>query len=205
MVLKWISQLALKGWGMPNLQAEFDFSDSEEKAMKFGKIVVGIAGVLSAVIAFAGGNPEHVKFPNGYEKSFTHYVTMNRAASPAVAKMYANAAALESYRKGQPAASGSIVIMEVHKPKKDAAGNVVVGSDGVNETDGLAAIAVMERRDNWPAGYTSGDRVGTWGFAIYNPDGTPKENDLACVTCHSPLEKQDFLFSHQKLVDFVNR
>ena len=190
---------------MPGLYAKYDYSDIQETVMKFGKVVVAIAGALSAVIAFAGGNPEHVKFPNGYETSFTHYVTMNRAGSQAVAKMYANPVALESYMKGQPAAAGSIVIMEVHKPKKDADGNVIVGSDGVNETAGLAAIAVMERRDDWPAAYASGDRVGTWGFAIYNPDGTPKENDLACVTCHSPLEKQDFLFSHQKLVDFVNR
>ena len=173
--------------------------------MKFGKLVIATAGVLSALVAFAGGNPEHVKFPAGYDKSFTNYTKMNRAGSPAVAKMYANEVALNSYRKGQPAAAGSIVVMEVYKPKKDAAGNVIVGSDGVNETDALAAIAVMERRDNWPAAYAAGDRVGTWGFAIYNPDGTPKQNDLACVTCHTPYEKQDFLFSHQQLMDFAKR
>jgi hypothetical protein len=171
--------------------------------MKYGRIVIAVSGMLLAWMAFAGGNPEHVKFPADYNEAFTNYTKMNRAGSAAVAKMWANDVAVESYRKGRPAAPGSIVVMEVYKPKKDSAGNVIVGSDGVNEIAALAAIAVMERRDNWPGAYSAGDRVGTWGFAIYNPDGTPKANDLACVTCHTPLEKQDFLFSHQRLVDFT--
>ena len=173
--------------------------------MKFSRLVVGIAGAAAAVVASAGGNPEFVAFPSGYDAMFTNYTTMNRAGSAAVAKMYANDVAVASYRKGQPAASGSIIVMEVYKPKKDADGKPIVGSDGVNEIAELAAIAVMERRDRWPAGYAADDRVGTWGFAIYKPDGKPKENDLACVTCHTPMEQQDFLFSHQRLADFVKR
>jgi hypothetical protein len=171
--------------------------------MNCSKIVVGVAGLMSALLAFAGGNPEHVGFPEGYDKTFTNYAEMNRAGSAAVAKMYANDVAVASYKKGQAAAPGSVIVMEVYKPRKDDAGNVVVGSDGVNETAALAAIAVMERRDNWPTAYSASDRVDTWGFAIYNPDGTPKANDLDCVMCHTPLEKQDYLFSHQRLVDFT--
>lgn len=173
--------------------------------MKYGKIVIGAACGLLAVVAFAGGNPQFVQFPNGYQGSFTNYTKMNRAGSAAVAKMYANDVAMSSYKKGQPAASGSVIVMEVYKPKKDAAGNVIVGSDGVNEIDQLAAIAVMERRSSWPAGYAADDRVGTWGFAIYNPDGSPKSNDLDCVTCHTPYEQQDHLFSYQALVDYAKR
>lgn len=171
--------------------------------MKYGKLLVGAACGLAAVVAFAGGSPEYVKFPAGYKASFINYTTMNRAGSAAVAKMYANKVAIASYKKGQPAASGSVIIMEVYKPKKDSAGNVIVGSDGVNEIDELAAIAVMERSSNWPASYAAGERVGTWGFAIYNPDGSPKANDLDCVTCHAPYGQQDHLFSHQALVDFT--
>ncbi len=173
--------------------------------MKCSRIVIGAAFALSALVAYAGGNPEHVAFPSGYGAIFTKYTTMNRSGSAAIAKMYANDAAIASYMKGQAAASGSIVVMEVYKPKKDADGKPIVGSDGVNEISKLAAIAVMERRDSWPAGYAASDRVGTWGFAIYNPDGTPKQNDLPCVACHTPLDQQDFLFSHQRLVDFVKQ
>ena len=171
--------------------------------MKIAKYAIGAACALTALLAYAGGSPTYVVFPEGYDKSFTNYTIMNRAGSAAVAKMYANKVALASYKKGQPAASGSVIVMEVYKPKKDADGKPMVGSDGVNVTDKLAAIAVMERRTTWPGNFMAKDRVGTWGFAIYNPDGTPKKNNLSCVTCHAPLEKQDFLFSHQRLADFV--
>ncbi|NIO41864.1 MAG: hypothetical protein GTO41_17845, partial [Burkholderiales bacterium] len=66
------------------------------------------------------------------------------------AKMYANDVAISSYKNGQPAASGSVIIMEVYKPKKNADGEPIVGADGINKIDKLAAIAVMERRTNWP-------------------------------------------------------
>ena len=171
--------------------------------MKYGKAFIGFAGGLLAFVAFAGGSPEHVKFPNGYDASFTNYATMNRAGSAAVAKMYANDVALSSYRKGKVAGPGSIIVMEVYKPQKDADGKPIVGSDGVNKTAELAAIAVMERRNSWSGNFAESERVGNWGFAIYNPDGSVKDNDLACVVCHTPYEKQDFMFSHQNLVDFV--
>jgi hypothetical protein len=184
--------------------AKLDRTNKEE-TMKKSKLLVGAACGVAALVAYAGGSPDFVKFPQGYDASFANYTTMNRAGSAAVAKMYANKVAIASYQQGMPAASGSVIVMEVYKPKMDADGKPVVGSDGVNVADKLAAIAVMERRDAWPADYATGDRVGTWGFAIFNPDGSPKQNDLACVTCHTPLEKQDYLFSHQKLVDFAMR
>ena len=172
--------------------------------MAYGKILIGLVLGLSAMVVFAGGSPDYVRFPAGYDVSFTNYTIMNRG-NGAVAKMYANDVAISSYKKGQPAGSGSVVVMEVYKPKKDADGKPIVGSDGVNKIDKLAAVAVMERRTTWPGNFSADDRVGTWGFAIYNPDGTPKQNKLACVVCHTPLDKQDFLFSHQRLVDFVKR
>ena len=173
--------------------------------MKYAKVFVTVACAAIAIAAYAGGNPDFVKFPVGYDSSFTNYTKLNRAGSAAVGKMYANAIALSSYRNGEPAAPGSIIVMEVYKPKMDASGKPIVGSDGVNETDKLAAIAVMERRANWPAGLSESDQAGNWGFAIYNADGTPKENDLACVTCHAPLEKQDYLFSRQWLLEYAKR
>lgn len=129
--------------------------------MKYGRIVVGVACVLSTLVAHAGGNPDFVKFPSGYAAIFTKYTTMNRSGSTAVAKMYGNKTAVASYKKGQPATSGSVIVMEVYKPKKDADGKPVVGNDGINAIAKLAAIAVMERRDAWPTSYSGDDRVGT--------------------------------------------
>lgn len=125
--------------------------------MNYKKIFVGTVcalSALSAINAYAEGNPEYVKFPTGYETSFANYTTMNRDGKEQVAKMYANDAAISSYKKGQTAAPGSVVVMEVYKPKKDADGKSIVGSDGIYEIGKLAAVAVMERRDAWEAAYS---------------------------------------------------
>ncbi len=166
-----------------------------------------LAATLIAVplLAHAGGDPEHVKFPQGYEKTFIQYGTMNRANQTQVAKLYANDAAISSYSQGNKSGPGSIVIMEIYNPKKDAEGKPVAGSDGQFEIDSLAAVAVMENRNNWDAAFPKENRTGDWGFAVYNPDGTPKSNDLNCVQCHTPLQAQDYMFTYQKLVDFVKK
>ena len=79
----------------------------------------------------------------------------------------------------------------------------IVGSDGIYVIDQLAAVAVMERRDTWEESYASDHRLANWGFAIYNPDGTPKSNDLACVECHTPLKSEDHLFSYVELIKYL--
>ena len=171
--------------------------------MTYPKIVVSLVCILAAVCVYAGGDPDHVAFPEGYDTSFTSYATQNRVNGKQVAKIFANDVAISSYKAGEMAASGSILVMEVYKPKADADGNPVAGEDGIFVMDQLAAIAVMERRDDWDAAYPEANRVGNWGFALYNPDGTPKANELQCVVCHTPLAHQDFMFSHYLLVGHV--
>lgn len=159
--------------------------------------------MLAAIGGWAGGNPEFVKFPAGYHMSFTHYATLNRAGQPLLAKMYANAVAVTSYTSGLTAVPGSIFVMEIYQPKLDASGQPVAGAGGLYEQDALSGIAVMERRDDWAASFPGDQRLAGWGFAIYNPDGTPKENNLTCVQCHQPLGQQDHLFTQQNFLAFV--
>ena len=119
--------------------------DFHQEVMKIKLLVLAVALTLSVTCANAGGNPEYVKYPDGYKDSFTNYVTMNRAGKELVAKMWANDVAVSSYKQGKQAAEGSVVIMEVYKPKKGADGKVLSGKDGIYEIDKLAAVAVMER------------------------------------------------------------
>lgn len=171
--------------------------------MTYSKSLVALVCILSAVCVYAGGDPDYVAFPEGYDTSFTNYVTINRVGQETVAKIYANDVVISSYQAGQKAASGSILVMEVYKSKKDADGKALVGDDGVYVMDELAAIAVMERRNDWDAAYPAENRVGNWGFALYGTDGQPKANELQCVVCHTPLAHQDFMFSNQHLVSHV--
>ena len=153
----------------------------------------------------AGGNPDHVKFPQDYEKNFKQYATMNRANQTQVAKLYANETAVNSFAKDSKSTSGSIVVMEIYNTKKNAEGQPVVGKDGLFEIDSLAAVGVMENRNNWDASFNKEDRTENWGFAVFNPDGTAKSNDLNCVQCHTPLKAQDYMFTYQKLVEFTKK
>ena len=173
--------------------------------MKYALRIIAAVLIAAPLYVYAGGDPEHVKFPEGYEKTFTKYATMNRANQTQVAKLYANDVAISSYQQGNKSAPGSIVIMEIYTPKKDAEGKPIAGKEGVFEIDSLSAVAVMENRNNWDAAFPQENRTGNWGFAVYNPDGTPKSNDLNCVQCHTPLQAQDYLFTYQKLVDFVKK
>jgi len=171
--------------------------------MKKRSALALLLSCLFVLCAWAGGNPEFVRFPAGYETSFTHYTTMNRVGQPMLARMYANAVAVASYQSGKPAGPGSIMIMEIWKPKMDAKKRPVTGPDGLFQAGSLAAVAVMERHGEWDGSFPENQRAGGWGFALYNPDGSSKENTLACAQCHQPLAQQDHLFTQQKLLAFV--
>lgn len=171
--------------------------------MKYCLKLVVIGCAVLSFQANAGGSPEFVKFPDGYQETMTRYATANRANQKQIAKFYVNDKAIKGYKKNKEALPGSVVVMEIYKPKLDSNGEKVIGDAGIYEIDQLAAVAVMENRDDWSEKFPKANRVGNWGFAVYKPDGSVKKNDLNCVQCHTPLVNQDYLFSHQKLVDFV--
>lgn len=162
---------------------------------KYGALT--ILAVFS-LIALAGGNPEFVPFPDNYKDSFTHYSTQNRQNGTQVADMYANEVAVNSAKSGE-LADGSIITMEVYKTEVDENGEPVAGPDGVFKKSKLAAVAVMEKRSNWDEAYSADERAGNWGFALYDPAGNPKDNDLDCASCHKPLANQDYMFTFPKL------
>lgn len=170
------------------------------------KSSIGLSALIGLTLsfhAFGGGNSEFVKFPENYTQTFAHYDTANRANQTQLAKFYANKTAVDSYKNGEKAASGSVVIMEIYAPKKDAEGKIQSGEDGLFVIDKLAAVAVMEKRSDWDNAFKAEDRSGGWGFALYEPDGKVKDNELNCAQCHTPLQKQDNLFSFQKLINYA--
>lgn len=172
--------------------------------MKLSLKLLALMSLSLPFYAHGGGDPDFVKYPERYEQIFTQYGMANRANQTQLAKFYANEIAVESYKKGEEAAPGSIVIMEIYEPKKDAKGDIITGEGGLFVINKLAGVAVMEKRNDWDSAFQPANRAGDWGFAVYNPDGTPKSNDLNCVQCHIPLQQQDHLFTYKKLVDFAS-
>ncbi len=154
--------------------------------------------------AHAGGNPEHVPLPNNYQSDFVNYDTRNRMNGKQVAVLYANQAATH-IDESDKLADGATIVMEIYKPVKDENDKPKMGANGVFEKGKLAAIAVMQKRSDWDAAYSASERTENWGYAIYNADGRPKDNNLECAACHTPNQATDYMFSYSSLVDFVNQ
>lgn len=152
---------------------------------------------LSPVV-FAGGNTDFVQYPEGYKENFKHYSTHNRLNNEQVADFYANDIAINSVKDGQ-FAEGSILVMEVYKTEVDENGERITEEDGVFKKAGLAAVAVMEKRSEWDVSYPADERTGDWGYAFYDAQGMPKDNDLDCVSCHTPFAHQDYVYTFPKL------
>jgi len=62
-------------------------------------------------------------------------------------------------------------------------------------------FAVMEKRAGWGADYVPEYRNGEWEYQAFTTDrkANDKANLFACFACHKPLDKQDFVFSYDKL------
>ena len=160
--------------------------------------LLALAILCISMLAYAGGNPEHVKLPDGYKTEFTNYDTRNRGNGKQLAVLYANKKATDS-ASGSALADGSTIVMEIYKTVAGEDDKPLTGDDGLFEKGKFAAIAVMEKRSNWDASFDAAQRASGWGFAIYNTDGTVKANDLNCASCHVPLTDNDYLFSRSSL------
>ena len=152
-------------------------------------------------LAYAGGNPEQVSFPDGYKTDFKKYDTRNRNGKQQVAVLYANKIALDSANSTK-LADGAKIVMEVYKAKI-VYGDAIYGGDGNYVKGKFAAVAVMEKRSDWEGSIDANERTGDWGYAIYHTNGKPKDNELDCAGCHRPIAENDYLFSHSSLVEFA--
>jgi cytochrome P460 len=170
--------------------------------IKMRRILYAFLTFSISFFAYAGGNPEFVHFPESYKSDFTEYDTRNRSNGKQVAVLYANKTAIESASSGK-LTEGSKIVMEIYKPKLGENDKPITGTDGLFVKGKFAAVAVMEKRTNWDVNFNSKERANDWGFAIYKPDGSPKDNNLDCASCHTPLSDSDFLFSHSSLLEFT--
>ena len=158
-----------------------------------------LACLLASVAVQAG--PDNVKFPEHYAKGIL-YATVDRADLKQYRELYITRYALDEIKAGRPLPSGTVITMVNYKAK--------LGADGQPEKDGngrfiktgeIAGIVVMEKRAGWGAEYPTEMRNGEWEYRVFKADGSVNDKaDLkTCFTCHKPLDKQDFVFSMDKL------
>jgi hypothetical protein len=161
--------------------------------------VTTLAAVSLTVAVRAGG--EKVAFPENYAKGVL-YTTVDRPDNKQFRELYAPQAAIDAVKAGQPIPSGTVITMVNFKAKLGADGNPEKDANGrFIKTDEIAGIAVMEKRSGWGADYPDDVRNGEWEYQAFKADKSvnDKANLKSCFTCHKPLDKQDFVFSIDKL------
>ena len=161
--------------------------------------IAALAAVSLTVAVRAGG--DKIAFPANYAKGVL-YTTVDRADTKQFRELYASKEAIDALKAGKPIPSGTVLTMVSYKAKLNAAGEPEKDADGrFIKTDEVAGIGVMEKRTGWGAEYPDDMRNGEWEYQAFKPDKTvnDKANLKGCFTCHKPLDKQDFVFSFDKM------
>jgi hypothetical protein len=159
---------------------------------------LSVVAISCAVVQVRAGG-DKVAFP---EAVGTLYTTVDRADNKQYRELYVSpAAAIEAAKKGEPLPSGTVLTLIQFAAQLDGQGNPVKDANGRFIKTNVVAYTVMEKRAGWGTEYPDDIRNGDWEYQAFTAD--KKVNDKAvlanCFKCHKPLDKQDFVFSYDKL------
>lgn len=167
-----------------------------------------IAGILLVGAGTASAGPDKVAFPDGYTTAFVRYATVNKPerTPPIVRFFYVNREALAAADAGKPLPHGTVIIMEDHPAKLDAAGTAVTSANGdFVPTAEVTNIFVQQKGRGWGAEYPAEKRNGEWEYGWFLADGSPKPDAKfdRCFECHKGVEAQDYNFTLSPFVGEV--
>ena len=168
------------------------------RTMIAAALAAGAAVLLFGEVR-AGG--DKVAFPADFEKGVL-YTTVDRADNKQFRELYVSPpAAVEAAKKGEPLPHGTVLTLVQHRAVLGPDGNPVKGPDGRFQKGEIVGYTVMEKRAGWGAEYPPELRNGEWEYQAFTPARAvnDKANLTACFQCHKPLDKQDFVFSYDKL------
>jgi hypothetical protein len=160
--------------------------------------IAALAAVSLTIAVRAGG--DKIGFPENYAKGVL-YTTVDRPDNKQYRELYTSPEAIAALKAGQPLPSGTVITMVNFKAKLNAAGEPEKDANGRFIKDELAGYAVMEKRAGWGAEYGDDVRNGDWEYQAFKADKSVNDKAVLknCFTCHKPLDKQDFVFSYDKL------
>jgi len=160
---------------------------------------IAASAALAVVLAARAGG-DKVAFPEGYAKGVL-YTSVDRADNKQYREQYTSQAAIDAAKKGQPLPSGTVITVVQYAAKLDPQGNPEKDTNGRFIKTNIIGYTVMEKRSGWGAEYPDNVRNGEWEYQAFKADKTPNTaaNLSACFNCHKPLDKQDFVFTYDKL------
>jgi hypothetical protein len=144
-------------------------------------LATGLA--LTAAVTVTGqakAGRERVKFPEDYAKG-VHYATVKRGNIRE--EIFTRREAIAAAKNGQPIPSGTVITLVDYR-------------DGA-----LFRYVVMEKRTGWGAEYPPDKRNGEWEFQAFNADKSVNHNENVdrCFSCHKSQERQDFVFTLDRM------
>ena len=141
------------------------------------------ASAALAVVLTARAGGDKVAFPEDYAKGVL-YTSVDRADN-------------KQYREP----SGTVITVVQYAAKLDPQGNPEKDANGRFIKTNIIGYTVMEKRSGWGAEYPDNVRNGEWEYQAFKADKTPNTaaNLSACFNCHKPFDKQDFVFTYDKL------
>jgi Cytochrome P460 len=162
--------------------------------------LVALSAVSAVTITHVRAGGDKVAFPQEFAKGVL-YTTVDRADNKQYRELYATPGAIAAAKAGQPLPSGTVLTLVQFKAKLDAQGNPEKDAAGRFIKDELIGYAVMEKRTGWGTEYPDNIRNGEWEYQAFTAVKAvnDKANLTNCFTCHKPLDKQDFVFSIDRL------
>ena len=160
--------------------------------------VAALAAVSLTVAVRAGG--DKVAFPENYAKGVL-YTTVDRPDNKQYRELYSTPEAIAALKAGQPIPSGTVLTLVQYKAVLNAAGDPEKDANGRFMKGDLIGYTVMEKRTGWGTEYADDMRNGEWEYQAFKADKTVNDKAVLknCFTCHKPLDKQDFVFSFDKM------
>jgi len=142
-----------------------------------------------------------VTFPEGYDKSFVKYHTINFPATKQVRYYYANKSAVAAAKAGKDLPNGSYLFAEVWSAKLDDAKNPIKGADGFFVADKQLFYTAMARDAGWGKDVPDMLRNEDWNYAVFTLDKKhrPGVNQAECLACHKPLDKVSYTFTLKEI------
>ena len=163
--------------------------------------IAAVAGLSLALALQARAGGDKVAFPEDFAKGAL-YTTVDRPDNKQYRELYVTPpSALDAAKKGEPLPSGTVLTMVQYAAKLDAAGNPEKDANGRFIKTNVVGYTVMEKRTGWGAEYPESQRNGEWEYQAFKADKTPTPRPTSppASTATSRSDKQDFVFSYDRL------
>lgn len=167
-------------------------SDAEIEALAKYWSEQPAGGTLAADARKAAAVASDVTFPADFPANFVVYRTSEDPESRTITKDWANRAALDAARAGQPLPLAAAIVVETLAAKSDA-GKLVAEKP--------VSYVVFAARAGWGERIPALLRNGDWQFGAFAPErGAQRlKNQATCLACHKPQAAKSFLFTYDEL------